>query len=281
MIRKAGIPLITVSALLLFLGLVLFQFKQRAEHSLDETRQWALPEALNEASGLAVIDQETLLVHNDEQGVIYRLHLPTRRIEILGQIGEPPIDEDFEGIARHGSDLFMVNSAGQIFHARNADLNASNQLLDARIYDSGLQQICEIEGLAWFDDGLLLPCKTALTDTYRDQLVVFYFNLADASLQPALVIAANGQPGMQDIQPTAIAVTATHWLLISQHFLLAIEPDSKKVAAYHLETSLHRQPEGLAVLPDGQVVIVDDHRNGIGTATRYDSLAELAAFRGS
>ena len=238
--------------------------------------QWYLPDDLNEASGLAVIDDNTVLVHSDEAGVIYRISLALRSVEKLGAIGSPPIDEDLEGIALAGSDVYLVNSTGTVFLIQGVDLNATDQQFEATRLETGLAQICEIEGLAYSDGALLLPCKTPLDGQYKGQLAVFHFDIASGAVTTAFTLAAEALPGAGEPQPTAIDLTADAWWMLDRQRLLRVSKKDLVVSAFALAPAVHRQPEGLALLPTGGLVIVDDHRKGIGRLATYPGVEALS-----
>ena len=62
-------------------------------------RQWHLPDRLLEISGLAFIDHNRVIAHDDEQGVLYVIDYATQRIEREIPMRQPPPRDDFEGIA--------------------------------------------------------------------------------------------------------------------------------------------------------------------------------------
>jgi len=265
------------SVLVTMTGLLVYFAADRQPAAPLADNQWYLPDYLNEASGLAVIDEDTVLAHSDEAGVIYRIALAAREVVELGAIGSPPIDEDLEGIALAGTDIYLVNSTGAVFLIENVDRDATGQLFEAVRLETGLEQICEIEGLAYGDGALLLPCKTSLDGQYQGQLVVFRFDIETGAVTTALNLAAEALPGSGQPQPTAIDLTADAWWMIDRHLLLRVSAQDSSVNAYQLPPERHRQPEGLALLPHGGVVIVDDHRRGIGRIAFYERVEALAA----
>ena len=122
---------------------------------------------------------------------------------------------------------------------------------------------------------MLLPCKTALHEKYQDQLVVFRYQLDSGELDLLFAIADAEIKGITDSQPTAIETTSDAWLILVQQHLLEVSRSTLAVNVHRLDPIRHRQPEGLAVLPDGGIIIVDDRRKGIGKLTRYAGLNEL------
>ena len=81
----------------------------------DNPIQWLLPSSLHEASGLAVAGQESVYLHNDEEGEIYRFNIRSGSIIKLASISWPPIKEDFEGIAVITGSIYMMTSDGELF----------------------------------------------------------------------------------------------------------------------------------------------------------------------
>lgn len=268
---------LVIAAGLIALGSIGIVLKSENDQltSQGDPKQWLLPDELNEASGLAVLDQDTVLVHNDETARLYRIGLADQYIEVLGQIGEPPIDEDLEGVAVRDRDIYLVNSTGVVFRIADVDFNRTNQSFPADSFDLGLTELCEMEGLAHEDGALLLPCKTALHEKYQDQLVVFRYQLDSGELDLLFAIADAEIKGITDSQPTAIETTSDAWLILVQQHLLEVSRSTLAVNVHRLDPIRHRQPEGLAVLPDGGIIIVDDRRKGIGKLTRYAGLNEL------
>jgi len=234
-----------------------------------------LPGFLREASGLAVYDEQYLLTHNDEKGDIYRLTIADKSVEKLISIGTPTLNKDFEGIAIDGDTIYLATSTGKIFQVQSSGINILRQRLEPKIYDTGLKGICEIEGLFLLDGNLLLPCKTALTDDHQEQLVVFSYDLATGITSEHLTIALAQLPGIKKTQLTAIHVSAENYYIISMNRLFVIDRDSKNIRIFNLPKKYHTQPEGIAVLQDGSIVIVEDSSEGRSRLTHYPGLHAL------
>ncbi len=247
---------------------------QATEQQTEGIPQWELPKSLREASGLAVVNETQLLVHNDEKGFIYRITLPGMLIEKMATLGDRRIKDDYEGIAIAGSDVYLTTSVGLLYRAPDLDLTVIDQTVQPEIIDTELGEVCEIEGLAIEGDRLLLPCKTAFSDEYTNQLIVFYYDIGEGTTGVHLAIPA-GELGMKKVQPTAIEVTDTHYYIITERRLLVIDKETKEFRRYKLSKKRHFQPEGIALMEDGSLVIVDDLRKGIGRLTRYTGLEQL------
>ena len=74
-----------------------------------------LPDVLKEVSGIAYLDKNYLLAHNDEEGIVYKINFTNGEIVSDYSIGEKGIEKDFEGIAVVKDSVYMVASNGTIF----------------------------------------------------------------------------------------------------------------------------------------------------------------------
>ena len=237
------------------------------------SKGWPLPKALSEASGLAPFQGRTLLAHNDELAVIYQVNVDTGEALAVAQLGQPPLAGDFEGIARRGDTTWLVTSTGKLYQFE-LPYGGKAQALKPKVLDTGLKDLCEIEGLVAAGDELLLPCKTAYVKEYQGALVVFAYGLLSGQTRVLWSIPAAELPGVNKIRPTAIEQDAANYYVITRKQLLVIAKGSLKVSSYQLPTSRHKQPEGLAILASGEVVIVEDNRKG-SRLHIYPSLEDL------
>ena len=57
--------------------------------------------------------------------------------------------------------------------------------------------------------------------------------------------------------------------ILSKNWLLAVDRASHALRFFGLLKKLHSQPEGISVLANGSIAIVDDHRGGRGRLTDY------------
>lgn len=250
--------------------------------SSESPRQWQLPGYLHEASGLAILGPNQLLVHDDEKGNIYRVSIksdPTDGIIIDKQftIGFPPISRDFEGIAINGDVVYLVTSKGELLIVEGLVATQSNQRLSATELDTGLGKVCEIEGLHYDQGKLLIPCKVPLTNTHKDKLVVFALDSATGEREIYLSIPRSELTGAGKLKPTAIDTHNGHDYIISTNRLIVIDKTEQplKVSLYKLPKKTHFQPEGIAVFEDGSIYIVDDNRRGLARMTYYSGLEDL------
>ncbi len=240
----------------------------------DGPEQWTLPDELREASGLALVEGQ-LVSHNDEHGVVYRIDLKNRSVAVFATIGNPVIDADFEGIAFDGSSLFLVTSTGIIYQLADITSSAAKDNLVPLIFDTGLEAACEIEGLAFVDSKLLLPCKVPYIDEYKNNLVIFSFSIENQETSVYLSIPSAEIEHAGKLRPTAIDVDESSFYIVSERRLIVIDRVDHTSRVYKLPKKYHKQPEGIAILEDASIVLVDDNSKASAGLTHYQRLSDI------
>ena len=192
----------------------------------------------------------------------------------LGTLGLPA---DFEGIAIAGERFFLLTSGGDLVEFREGEGGSS---VGYRVHSLRLQNTCEMEGLA-FDEAagsLLLPCKTPRARNLLGHLVVLSVPLESLAPLPRprvfLPLSALDDAGLGDeFHPSSIEIhPETRSLILvaaREEALVELAPDGGILAAAELKKRRHPQPEGIAFLPDGTMVLADEGQGGPGRLTRY------------
>ena len=275
------------AALLAFLGLIVLSLFAEHSHSASsmelepvagQNDQWWLPEFLNEASGIAVMADQSILLHDDELAVIYHVSLVDHSIESFGWLGSPEFEQDFEGIALNGETLYLATSDGLIYQA-SVDLEGRSQTLDFAVFDTGLESICELEGLHFLSGKLLLPCKVPIEEVYKNKLVVFEFDVETHQIREHFSIPSQSFGALEGPHPTSIEVSNNHYYIVSTNYLLKINRELPSINIFSLPKLRHFQPEGIGLLQDGSIVIVDDFRKGAARLTHYPGIESLEKIR--
>lgn len=240
--------------------------------------QWRLPNRLKEISGLAVTADGRLFAVADEAAIIYELDLERGRIHKSFAYGDPVLRGDFEGIAIDGSVVYLVTSDGVIVSGGEG---ANGEQLEYMSYETGAGAECEIEGLATDRQNgrLLLACKTLRPSRSIDDLAIFAWSIADRELDPGATITLPVRPILRELRtnrlnPSGLVVDeqSGHLLLVAarQRALVELSPDGQLVAVVELPLAArHRQPEGLALLSDGRLLIADEGGNHKGRLGIY------------
>jgi uncharacterized protein YjiK len=222
----------------------------------------ALPGGLREASGLAVLDGSRLLAHDDERAIV--AFVDARTGDRIGQfsLGRPLPRDDFEGIAVLDGRVFLATSAGRLYETTIGD---DGQVVPFRMFDTGLGKQCELEGMATdsASRSLLLSCKNPIDRALRGAVTVFAWSLdnpATGGVRFRAPVTAFRVDRLTSFRPSALEVLPRGDLLLlsgADRALAVVTPPDTVRCVRRLDPA-HRQPEGIALLPDGSIVIADE-----------------------
>ena len=236
-----------------------------------------LPGVLQEISGLATTPDGRLFGHNDEQANIFQLDPGTGETVKAFSVGIGGIGGDFEGLAIAGERFFLVTSDGSLLEFREGEARSTVRYRTHRL---NLGSACEMEGLA-VDPGtqtLLLPCKTPRSSRLKGQLVVLSVGLNSMSVDTVPRVAIPLQElearGLDDkFHPSSIEVHPETGALIlvaaREEAMVELSSEGEILATRELKRKDHPQPDGLAFLPDGSLILADEGQGKRGTITRY------------
>ena len=242
-----------------------------------DIRQWKLPKQLDEVSGLVLDDEGRLFAHDDERAVIYQIDWHRGSLVKSFALGDPPVRGDFEGIAVAASHFYLLTSDGILYRAAEGD-DGAHVAFDRA--DTGLGARCELEGLAYdaHRNVLLASCKAPRTDEIKGRVVVFGWSLkqraVDAGSSITIAETSLAAPiGERRFNPSSIEVSRDGtrvWLLAGRQRALAeITLGGDLIAVTALAAKRHRQPEGLAIGTNGELIIADEAAGGKATLTIY------------
>lgn len=280
-VRDATRPTRSFGSLLLGIGAALMPACTGAQTSTIPDRydlerpqaRYEMPGRLDEISGLALTPDGRLFTHNDEEAVIYQVDLASGSVTDGFRLGETAVKGDFEGIAVVGERFFLVSSIGILFEFREAGPGES---VPYRETDTGLEDICEVEGLAHHraDSALLLACKQNPDDS---QVVIHRLPLdpSRGELAPLRIPQdrIRDAGGSREFNPSAIVVDPRtgHLVLLAarQEQILEITAGGEVVSLYRLEKSRHPRPEGVEFAPDGALLISDEKDKESAAVTVY------------
>lgn len=233
--------------------------------TLVPVAKWILPEVLREISGLALMADGRILTHGDERGRVYVID--PRRGVILKHfsLGKKGVEGDFEGIAVAGGDIFMLTSNGNVYQFREGKDKSS---VDYTLYDTKLSKECEFEGIV-IEPGtgaFLLACKFISKKRLRDQLLIYRWlrtpggghSVSTITVPLAEAVGPNGWKTLH-LSDITIDPATGHYVLIAgpQKALVEITPDGGVVRSFPLPGN-PQQPEGVAITPDGILIIGDE-----------------------
>ena len=249
-----------------------------ARYDLDRGKglQTKLARGLDEISGLAVMG-DRVFGHGDERAVVYGIDLATGATTVAFAPGERGLRGDFEGVALADGRMYLVTSGGVLIAFRTG---RDGEGIPYETHRGLSERNCEVEGLEHdaATRSLLLACKTTGGRALRDRLVVFAYSLERLAPEaapryaiPLADIARRG--GGNDLDPSGIAIhPVSHTLFVvaaRQKLIVEFGRDGRVLGTRALPGRDHAQPEGIAFLEDGTMLIADEAAGGRATITRY------------
>lgn len=241
--------------------------------------RWLLPDALDEASGLAALGEGVWLSHNDNGSTFWRLDardgFDARPVSVPGD----RIGGDFEGVAIAGRRLFALTSRGGIYRARLSPEGVPGPLVPmaAPLIGCG-----NFEGIAAAADGTIhLACKYPIAP--RPGSIRLYRLAYDGPDDPAPAVAVVEvdvahvltATGLTRLRPSGLtwADDGLRRLLLlagKERVLLDVDAHAGTVRAWRrLDRRRHRQAEGISRGTQGELAIVDEADGRTGTLTVY------------
>lgn len=253
-------------------------------------RRAMLPPELTEVSGLAVASGGRLFAHGDEEGRVFEVDPGTGKV--LKSFALEPVTSqadlgkkekhglvagDFEDLAIVGGRFFMVTSNGVLVEF---DEGQDGGQVPFTAHTTALKEVCEVEGLAHHaaSESLLLLCKEMKQKAQRDRVEIHAWSLRDRQLEPKprWVIpfsALTSVTGTKEFNGSALALlpggTSLAMIAGPQQLFAEISAAGKPVAGGRLNRTALPQPEGMAFLPDGNLLISSEGGKGKGILAGY------------
>ena len=262
-------------------------------HDLSKPKaQLQLPAELREVSGITDLDDHTLACLQDEHATIYVIDLRSGKIIERHPFGPPG---DMEGLTRVGDELYALRSDGLIYQLRRTNerytaVDSFRMELDHR----------NIEGLGYDERRnlvLVAPKDVLKGDArLRDQRSIFAFEPTTRKLLPKPVLTYSVRDIIQQAEahglelPTrttkngktvyaiklrmsSIAVdpvSGQYYILSAvDRTLLVLDRDGAFVSLHLLDAALLPKPEGITFLPNGDMLISTEGKNGPPRLVRY------------
>lgn len=251
-----------------------------------------LPPELREVSALTALDDGSVACLHDEAAILYTVDLDDGQVTGRHPFGPPG---DLEGLTRVGTEFFALRSDGLIFHItrRQGRYHAVDSFRLTLPYRN-------MEGLGYdpVDGRVLVAPKDNLKGgpALRDKREVFAFDPASYALQMAPVLTFSVKQMLRAAQArginlpmrttgkgkripltrlhmSAIAVQPStgHYFILSatDQTLLVLDRSGGYVALHLLDPKLLPQPEGITFLPNGDMLIATEGKDGVPRIVRY------------
>ncbi len=235
-----------------------------------------LPRELSEVSGLTVTPEGHLLAHNDEEGIVFQINPGTGAIVKRFSLGNGFVEDDFEDIACAGTMLYMVSSGGTIYEFTEGNDRERKKF---KTYKTKLTAKNDVEGLVYdaSSNSLLLACKGDPGKGLGDVRAVYSFVLGSKSLKekPQFVLSLEDVAHKTDkgrLGPSGIAKShAGTFFIIASDGGAIVEVDLKGNVAEikRIPKKTNSHPEGIAFLPNRDMILCNDGQGGKGTIVLY------------
>ncbi len=227
---------------------------------------FSLPGDLEEISGLTVLDETHLGAVQDEKAHLYLINAANGIVDEEIDFGKKG---DYEGIAEAAGRLFVLQSGGELTEL----LGWRTGEVMTREYDGDLgRKRCNAEGLGADGGRLLIICKNA---DKKDRNAVHAFDLASNTFSEKEIfeVDADDLSGKKTIRPSGLArhPISGDWLVLSskRQSIVVVDDRGKVKAEWDIRQAGLEQPEGIIVLPDGDLWLSSEGRKGPGRVMRF------------
>lgn len=223
-----------------------------------------LPETLREISGIAVVNNTTVLCVQDELGAVFSLDLQKQEITNMFRFTDIG---DFEDITFNNDTAYVLRSDGTIFSF--AYTNFSGNIQQKIVQASSLN----IEGLCFnpFSKSFLLASKAPTVGKPDAERYIYEFTkktihspqvYVTVKFDEIRAFVAKTYACIQktnfEINPSGIAIhpqTKDLYVLSALDRCIAVYSDKKLQHVYVLPAELYYKPEGIGFLPNGDMIL--------------------------
>lgn len=249
------------------------QFVSPPGYDLSQPVKLLLSDDLEEISGLYVnMKDSTIIVLNDEEGKLYTLDLNGK---IKGKAFKFARKSDFEDLTTDGSYWYAIKSNGEIYRIAHAFTDSATTRVfpffeqgwefETLFYDGGRGKLVALakNPLQWTDGRI--PAFTLDTAAAAFQFDPYY------APDTASIARMHGKKKWE-CKPTAAAIhpiTGETFILSVQDRLLLTMKGGVLNSLIHLDKSMFRQPEGIAFMPDGTMLISNEAQEGTANILRF------------
>ena len=238
----------------------IFEYEPTAQ--VEVIKQWTLPEALKEVSGIYYLGNHKMACIQDEKGVIYIYNLKTS--QITNQFEFEP-QGDFEGITIINSTAYVLRSDATIFQVKNYK-SPSPQVETLQLFN---EKGIDVEGLfAFSEDELLIGIKFSKQIKALNQIVVYKYQISTEKLTEFMSISNqheifNSIPQShpsRDFWLSEVAYADSNYYITEAKTskLMIFDQNKNPQHLIYLDEDIFPQPEGIAIAEDGQLFIASE-----------------------
>lgn len=227
-----------------------------------------LPKQLTDISGIAYYNNAVYAI-DDDHGYVYKVPLTDKPDVEKWEFAQP---QDYEDIVLLNNTFYILSSKGKIVSFPFAF--PVKDVKESELNSKGKNEF-EILYYAPQTNRLIMLCKECKEDK-KDENTAWAYNTGTHTFekQPAYILLQKDiekvlGDGISRFKPSAAAVhplTGEVYIVSSINKLLVVLDKNHKVtAAYPLNETLFKQPEGIAFTPEGDMIISNEYAHS-GTA---------------
>lgn len=251
-------------------------------------RKIILPYTLSEVSALSFLSPSTLLMVEDESGIVYHFDMESEVVALEQKFAD---EADYEGVEYVNNHVYVLESDGDIYKMKSD----TTRELEHEKFETPMRQQNDAEGLGYDPKRslLLVACKEDgdTENNKADGRAIYGFDLIKGELlekelfsisDEDLIDFYEKEKGVEyekdriKFNPSAIAlhpVEERYYILASTGKLLVVtEKNGTIVATYPILSEILNQPEGIAFSPDGEMYISSEGEGDNGFVLRYRML---------
>lgn len=251
-------PISFISFLLILFGCNSTDVKnfQFDGYSLDvPSKKIVLPSYLNEISGLAVLNDSTVLCMNDERGNVYALNINTEKLSLYFEANEK---EDFEGIAIVNDTIVLLESDGDLY------IQSKNSYKKIKY---PFKKGSEFESLFNHNNKqLLFAVKKSKKKDERAFIKVFQYELVKSKFLKDTFLKWELPKDLKGFSPSALCFYENDFFILSgqSQQILKLNKTTFEFEVTDLPIELLPQAEGIARF--NKLLIVSTEKNLISPA---------------
>ncbi|NBC56731.1 MAG: hypothetical protein GVY05_00365 [Bacteroidetes bacterium] len=235
--------------------------KEKENYRYELTESQALPDDLEEISGMLHLDENRLIAVQDEDGYLFIYNLNTRSIEDKIKFGP---GGDYESIAKVQDTIYVMRSDGKLFEI--SDVFGS---VNVNTFSFDTNPRYNFEGLHYDDSkNLLLIAPKYKLKKSSDVKPIFGFDLSQKQFIPQPVFEINLKNTVFENHPEFMPASLTQdpqsgdfYMLDGRHRrLLLLDSNFEPKTIYKLSISELPQPESLSFYGDDMYISTEADR---------------------
>ncbi len=268
-----SVILVTCTIAILYAAYQSAQQGKAIQRDYSIERSWKMPRELDEISGIAWMSNQLMACIQDEDGVVFIYDLDKQKVVKQIPFNKPG---DYEAIAVKEEDAYVMRSDGVIFKIANYNSDSNPAVTS---FDTGFTKANNMETLTLSLDSTSLI--TAPKDLGRRKNFKGLYRI-DIDSQKVSV-GASLSLDMKDeafklfmkekrFKTFSPSDAAFHPLTSDVYIIEGIKPkliivDSNGLIKRVIEfkSNQFRQPEGIAISPEGRLFIANEADGGVGT----------------